>query len=171
MFAIDPVNLDAYQADPSAYFQNAALQLRGLLAGERDWVTNCAQFSAFVYQQFPRLNWAGFYLPDPSRDNSLLLGPFQGKVACIHIPYGKGVCGTAAITGEIQLVRDVGDFDGHIACDPESRSELAIPIRVDGQLRAVLDLDSPDLERFDEGDRAGMAALADVLVDGTDWSR
>lgn len=171
MFAIDPVNLDAYQEDKPAYYQTAARQLRGLLAGERDWVTNCAQFTAFVYQQFPRLNWVGFYLPDPRRTDSLLLGPFQGKVACIRIPYGKGVCGTAAVTGECQRVSDVNQFDGHIACDPESRSELAVPIRVKDQLRAILDLDSPDLARFDEGDRAGMTALSAVLASETLWSR
>lgn len=138
-------------------------QARGLLAGERDRVANAANFSALVYDALPDLNWAGFYFFD---GRELVVGPFQGKPACVRIAIGKGVCGTAALRRETQLVRDVHEFPGHIACDAASRSEIVVPlVDVSGELIGVWDVDSPRLARFDEDDRAGMEALAAVFVE------
>ncbi len=138
-------------------------QARGLLAGERDRVANAANFSALVYDALPDLNWAGFYFYD---GRELVVGPFQGKPACVRIAIGKGVCGTAALRRETQLVRDVHEFPGHIACDAASRSEIVVPlVDVSGELIGVWDVDSPRLARFDEDDRAGMEALAAVFVE------
>lgn len=138
-------------------------QARGLLAGERDRVANAANFSALVYDALPDLNWAGFYFYD---GRELVVGPFQGKPACVRIAIGKGVCGTAALRRETQLVRDVHEFPGHIACDAASRSEIVVPlVGVSGELIGVWDVDSPRLARFDEDDRAGMEALAAVFVE------
>lgn len=138
-------------------------QARGLLAGERDRVANAANFSALVYDALPDLNWAGFYFFD---GRELVVGPFQGKPACVRIAIGKGVCGTAALRRETQLVRDVHEFPGHIACDAASRSEIVVPlVGVSGELIGVWDVDSPRLARFDEDDRAGMEALAAVFVE------
>ncbi len=141
-------------------------QLSALIAGERDWLANLSQFSALIFDALPDLNWAGFYI---ARDDQLVLGPFQGKVACVRIAFGRGVCGAAARSGQIQIVPDVHAFDGHIACDSASRSELVVPIHVSGQLRAVFDLDSPLLARFDDDDAEGVSRLLEVLVAGTDW--
>jgi GAF domain-containing protein len=141
-------------------------QVRSLLEGERDWLSNLAQFSALVYQSVPGLNWAGFYM---ARGEELRVGPFQGKVACVRIPFARGVCGACASTREIQLVEDVHAFPGHIACDSASNSELVLPVVVGGQLAAVFDLDSPLTARFDAQDSRGFAAAIAVLVDGTDW--
>ncbi|MBY0368237.1 guanylate cyclase [Roseateles aquatilis] len=141
-------------------------QLQSLLAGERDCIANLAQFSALVFQAVPGLNWAGFYL---LRDARLVLGPFQGKVACVRIPVGRGVCGACAESLEVQLVPDVHAFPGHIACDSASNSELVLPVLVDGRLAAVFDLDSPQLARFDELDAQGFQAMVSTLVAGTDW--
>jgi L-methionine (R)-S-oxide reductase len=138
-------------------------QARGLLAGERDRVANAANFSALVYDALPDLNWAGFYFFD---GRELVVGPFQGKPACVRIAIGKGVCGTAALRRETQLVRDVHEFPGHIACDAASQSEIVVPlVDVAGELIGVWDVDSPRLARFDEEDRAGMEALAAVFVE------
>jgi GAF domain-containing protein len=142
-------------------------QVRSILEGERDWLANLAQFAALAFNAVPDLNWAGFYM---ARGEELVLGPFQGKVACVRIPLGKGVCGACARTGQVQLVEDVHAFPGHIACDSDSRSELVLPVIVDGMLRAVLDLDSPSLARFDTDDAHGFRAMLDVLVEATDWS-
>lgn len=141
-------------------------QLAALLAGERDGIANLAQFSALVFQSVPDLNWAGFYL---LRGNTLVLGPFQGKVACTRIPVGRGVCGACAETRQIQLAPDVHAFKGHIVCDATSNSELVLPVVVAERLMGVLDLDSPRLARFDADDATGMAALVAVLVRATDW--
>ncbi len=141
-------------------------QLHTLLHGERDGIANLAQFSALVYQAVPHLNWAGFYL---LRGATLVLGPFQGKVACVRIPVGRGVCGTCAATRHTQLVPDVHAFPGHIACDSASNSELVLPVLVNDRLVAVFDLDSPLLNRFDADDAAGFTALLATLVAGTDW--
>lgn len=141
-------------------------QLQALLEGERDGIANLAQFSALVYQAVPDLNWAGFYL---LRGETLVLGPFQGKVACVRIPVGRGVCGTCAATASVQIVPDVHAFPGHIACDSASNSELVLPVLVKGRLLAVFDLDSPLLGRFDEHDAAGFTALVATLAAGTDW--
>lgn len=140
-------------------------QLESLLADERDFIANAAQFSAFLYTQLEDLNWAGFYL---NRNEELVLGPFQGQIACVRIPFGKGVCGTAAATRETQRVLDVHEFPGHIACDSASNSELVVPLVKEGRLIGVLDLDSPSLARFSEADQAGIEALAAIFLRLTD---
>jgi L-methionine (R)-S-oxide reductase len=140
-------------------------QLQALLADERDFIANAAQFSAFLFQELSDLNWAGFYL---ARGDELVLGPFQGKVACVRIPFGRGVCGAAAASGETQRVEDVHAFAGHIACDSASNSELVVPLFKDGRLLGVLDLDSPRLARFSAEDQAGIERLAQVFIELTD---
>ncbi|MFJ4373840.1 GAF domain-containing protein [Pseudomonas japonica] len=142
-----------------------AAQLEALLSGERDFIANAAQFSAFLYNQVDDLNWAGFYL---NRDGELLLGPFQGQVACVRIPFGRGVCGAAAASLQTQRVEDVHAFPGHIACDSASNSELVIPLLKDGRLIGVLDLDSPKLARFGVEDQLGLERLAGIFLQATD---
>lgn len=142
-----------------------AAQLEALLADERDFIANAAQFSAFLYTQLDDLNWAGFYL---NRDEELVLGPFQGQIACVRIPFGRGVCGAAAQSRETQRVEDVHAFPGHIACDSASNSELVVPLVKDGRLIGVLDLDSPKLGRFAEVDQAGIERLAQIFLAATD---
>lgn len=134
---------------------------RAIVDGEPDAVANMANLSALIWQFLPQLNWAGFYR---MVDGELVLGPFQGKAACIRIPLGQGVCGTAAANGETQLVPDVHAFPGHIACDAASASELVVPVMRDGQVIAVIDLDSPVLNRFDADDAAGIEALAHAIA-------
>ena len=136
-------------------------QLESLLADEVDVLANLANCSALVAQSLPDLNWAGFYI---HRDGDLVLGPFQGKVACTRIPWGKGVCGTAAARREALRVDDVLEFEGHIACDAASRAEVVVPLEVDGEVWGVLDLDSPTPGRFTDADVVGLRALAAVLV-------
>ncbi len=126
-------------------------------AGESDAVANMANIAALIWQFVPSLNWAGFYR---AMDDELVLGPFVGKPACVRIPFGQGVCGTAAASGSIQLVPDVHAFPGHIACDADSRSELVVPVMGPAGLLAVIDLDSPETGRFDEEDAAGMELVA-----------
>ena len=138
-----------------------AAQLEALLADERDFVANAAQFSAFLYTQLDDLNWAGFYL---NKQEQLVLGPFQGQVACVRIPFGKGVCGAAAASLQTQRVEDVHEFPGHIACDSASNSELVVPLVKEGRLIGVLDLDSPKLARFSEADQRGIEALAAIFL-------
>lgn len=140
-------------------------QLEALLSDERDFIANAAQFSAFVYHELEGLNWAGFYLV---KDDELVLGPFQGKVACVRIAFGRGVCGAAAASRQTQRVEDVHAFPGHIACDSASNSELVVPLIKDGRLIGVLDLDSPRVGRFGEADQRGMEALAEVLLRASD---
>lgn len=142
-----------------------AAQVQALFADERDFIANAAQFSAFLYNQVDDLNWAGFYL---NRNEQLVLGPFQGQVACVRIPFGRGVCGAAAATRVTQRVEDVHAFPGHIACDSESNSELVIPLLKGGRLIGVLDLDSPKVGRFSEADQAGLERLAAVFLELTD---
>lgn len=129
--------------------------------GESDGVANMANVAALIWQFLPDLNWAGFYR---AIGDELVLGPFVGKPACIRIPFGRGVCGTAAATGATQLVRDVHAFPGHIACDGASASELVVPVVVDGRLVAVIDLDSPITARFDDEDAMGIEALASAIA-------
>ncbi|MCY1176653.1 Free methionine-R-sulfoxide reductase [compost metagenome] len=138
-----------------------AAQLESLLADERDFIANAAQFSAFLYSQVEDLNWAGFYL---NRDEELVLGPFQGQIACVRITFGRGVCGTAAQTRQTQRVEDVHAFPGHIACDSASNSEVVIPLVKEGRLIGVLDLDSPKLARFSAQDQAGLERLAEIFL-------
>jgi L-methionine (R)-S-oxide reductase len=143
-------------------------QLQSLLADERDFVANAAQFSAFLFNQVDDLNWAGLYL---NRNEELVLGPFQGQVACVRIAFGRGVCGAAAATRQTQRVEDVHAFPGHIACDSASNSELVIPLVKDGALIGVLDLDSPRTARFSEADQQGLEQLAAIFLEATDCSR
>ena len=135
-------------------------QLKSLVEGVPFLTANLANASALLWQEMEDLNWAGFYL---KRDGALVLGPFQGKPACIRIPWGRGVCGTAAAEGKTQRVENVHDFPGHIACDCASRSEIVVPLHGGGELIGVLDIDSPVEARFTEADRAGLEALCAVL--------
>src|SRR5437870_8249441 len=138
-------------------YRDLARQLAALIAGEPDPIANAANMAALIYHGLPDLNWAGFYF---RRGAELVLGPFQGKPACVRIPIGRGVCGTAAARAATVLVPDVHDFPGHIACDAASRSELVVPLIEAGAVLGVLDLDSPLPRRFDEHDREGCERLA-----------
>ena len=142
-------------------------QLAGLLAGERDGLANTANMAALLKEALPDLNWVGFYF---LRGQELVLGPFQGKVACVRIALGRGVCGTAALERRALIVPDVHAFPGHIACDAASRSELVLPLLKDGQLLGVLDLDSPLPERFDQLDADGLARALELLLASSDMS-
>ncbi|MBV8937944.1 MAG: GAF domain-containing protein [Alphaproteobacteria bacterium] len=144
-----------------ALYRDLARQLAALIEGEADFVANLANTAALIYHGLPDLNWAGFYLRGGAE---LVLGPFQGKPACVRIPIGKGVCGACAERGAAVLVPDVHDFPGHIACDPESRSELVVPLIENNRVLGVLDLDSPLPARFDELDCAGCEQLIGVLL-------
>jgi len=132
-------------------------QAEGLMSGQRHRIANAANLSALIFEALPDINWAGFYFLE---GDELIVGPFQGRPACVRIPLGKGVCGTAAATRSTQRVEDVYCFDGHIACDPASRSEVVVPLLLDGQLIGVLDIDSPVKGRFSAEDQAGLEALA-----------
>jgi len=143
-------------------YAKLADDLRALLAGERDLIANAANTAAQIWEALPDLNWAGFYL---LRDGELVLGPFQGRPACVRIAMGKGVCGAAAAARETQVVDDVHVFPGHIACDAASRSEIVIPLIRGGKLLGVLDLDSPLPARFDEEDRRGLEEAATVFLE------
>ena len=147
-------------ADKPTLYRELAAALESLVAGEPDAIANMANAAALIWESVPGLNWAGFYR---NVGGELVLGPFQGRVACIRIPFGKGVCGAAAASLLVQRVDDVNAFPGHIACDAASVSELVIPIVRDGHLLAVLDLDSPELARFDAEDEAGFVAIARLL--------
>lgn len=148
-------------ADKPALYRELGQALEALVAGEPDTIANMANAAALIRESLPDLNWAGFYR---NVGGELVLGPFQGRPACIRIEFGKGVCGTAAATRQVQRVDDVEAFPGHIACDSASRSELVVPIERDGELIAVLDLDSPNIGRFSEEDEAGCLALAEILA-------
>jgi len=143
-----------------------ARQAQGLLQGERDLVANAANLSALIWQIVPDLNWAGFYF---MKKGELVLGPFQGKPACVRIAIGKGVCGGAVARRETMLVRDVHEFPGHIACDAASNSEIVVPLIKNGRVHGVLDLDSPKLARFDEIDQKGFERLVSIFVAATDF--
>jgi L-methionine (R)-S-oxide reductase len=150
----------------SEQYRDLAASLESLLTGESDALANLANASALLAQALARINWCGFYL---LRGEELVLGPFQGKPGCVRIPVGKGVCGTAAARRETLVVPDVNAFPGHIACDAASRSEIVVPIREGGLLRGVLDVDSPELDRFDEEDRAGLERFVGLLVPLVNW--
>ena len=147
--------------DASAMYDELAKALEALVEGESDAVANMANAAALIWETLPDLNWAGFYR---NVGGELVLGPFQGRAACIRIPFGKGVCGAAAATLSVQRVDEVNAFPGHIACDAASASELVVPIVRDGELLAVLDLDSPNVGRFDAEDEAGCVALGAILA-------
>lgn len=155
-FAIDT---DAPKAEMYRDLVNAA---DAITRDEPDSVANMANVAALLWEYLPDVNWTGFYR---MLDGELVLGPFQGKAACIRIALGKGVCGTAALSGETQLVEDVHAFPGHIACDANSASELVVPVISNGKVIAVIDLDSPSLNRFDSDDAAGIEILAKILAD------
>lgn len=158
MFELNPTDF----SDKPAAYRELEKQLSALLGGERDFIANCANTAALLWHSLPDLNWAGVYR---LVGDELVLGPFQGKPACVRIRLGKGVCGTAAATRRTVLVPDVREFPGHIACDAASRSEIVVPLVKDGRLLGVLDLDSPKLNRFDAADQTGLERLAGVLVE------
>lgn len=145
----------------AAAYAELEKQLRALLHGERDFIANCANTAALLWHSLPDLNWAGVYR---LVDDELVLGPFQGKPACVRIKLGKGVCGMAAATRKTVLVPDVHKFPGHIACDAASQSEIVVPLLKNGELLGVLDLDSPTLNRFDVADQTGLERMAAVLA-------
>ncbi|MDZ7791940.1 MAG: GAF domain-containing protein [Xanthomonadales bacterium] len=142
-------------------YDELAQQAEGLLSGQKHRIANAANLSALIFDALPEVNWAGFYFLE---GDELIVGPFQGRPACVRIEMGKGVCGTAAATRATQRVEDVHAFEGHIACDPQSRSEVVVPLIVDGQVIGVLDIDSPRSGRFDEDDQRGLERLAEIYA-------
>lgn len=154
-------------ADKHAHYQELLSQARGLLEGESDRIANAANFAALIYHSLPGLNWAGFYFFD---GRELVVGPFQGKPACVRIALGRGVCGAAAQQRATQVIHDVHAFEGHIACDAASNAEIVVPlVDGDGGLIGVWDVDSPLVGRFDDADRAGMEALCRLFLES--WQR
>lgn len=149
--------------DKPALYAQLAQQAQGLLHGERDLIANAANLSALLYYGLPDVNWVGFYF---LKDGELVVGPFQGKPACVRIPMGKGVCGTAAARRESIVVPDVNKFPGHIFCDSASRSELVVPLVKSGKLLGVLDIDSAKHARFDEADRVGLEQQVQIFLAG-----
>lgn len=145
----------------AATYREIGAQLSGLFSGERNGLANAANMCALLYQMLADVNWVGFYF---LQDGELVLGPFQGKIACVRIPMGRGVCGTAAARRETLVVPDVNEFPGHIACDAASHSEIVVPLIQEGRLVGVLDLDSPNVSRFDDEDRDGLQAAAALLL-------
>lgn len=152
--------------EKASAYRLMAQQLRSLVEGCPLPLPALANASALLWDALPNINWAGFYL---MKGDTLYLGPFQGKVACTMIPVGRGVCGTAAATRQVQIVPDVHAFPGHIACDSASRSEIVLPMIVNQQLIGVMDIDSPYLSRFDELDAQGLGALCQILTDQMRW--
>lgn len=142
-------------------YDRLAAELSSLLAGERDLTANAANFSSLIYHALPDLNWAGFYF---EKEGELVLGPFQGKPACVRIRIGQGVCGAGAAKCETVIVTNVHEFPGHIACDSASNSEIVVPLMKDSRLIGVLDLDSPKPARFDQEDAAGLEELTRILL-------
>jgi GAF domain-containing protein len=161
MFAAAPLQ----NASPSELYPELLAQARGLFEGERDFTANAANLAALIFNALPDLNWTGFYW---LKEGELVLGPFQGKPACVRIALGKGVCGTAAQERRTVIVPDVNEFPGHIACDAASRSEVVIPLLQAGRVIGVLDLDSPKLARFTPEDALGLEALAALFLKATD---
>ena len=148
-------------ADKATLYSDMASALQGLVEAEPDGIANMANAAALIWESLPDINWAGFYR---NIDGELVLGPFQGRPACIRIPFGRGVCGAAAATLQVQRIEDVHAFPGHIACDSASNSEIVVPIVRDGKLLAVLDIDSPNRARFDEEDEVGCIRLAEIMA-------
>lgn len=155
-------DIEGESVNKSQQYHQIVTDVRAILSGETDMIANMANISAILFNNLQNVNWAGFYL---FKDSQLVLGPFQGMPACIRIPIGKGVCGTAASTMESQLVENVHEFSGHIACDTASNSEIVIPVIHSGQLIAVLDLDSPAFSRFDGTDLRYLSEVVDILID------
>ena len=148
-------------------YEHLSAQLSSLLADERDFIANAANFSSLLYHSLPDVNWVGFYL---LKNNELVLGPFQGQPACVRIAMGKGVCGTAAELKQTIVVENVHEFPGHIACDSASNSEIVVPLIRGGQLIGVLDLDSPGFSRFNDDDAKGLNKLVEILLERSDKS-
>jgi GAF domain-containing protein len=161
------VNNDYYPENKPELYSLLCRQLAALTEGETESIPNLANASALLWMALKDINWAGFYL---MKNGELLLGPFQGKPACIHIPVGRGVCGAAAAEGRTQLVDDVHQFPGHIACDSASNSEIVIPIRSGDKILGVLDIDSPVFSRFDSRDQEGLEEFVRVLERSCSWS-
>ena len=147
-------------ADKPTMYRDLASAVQGLVSGEPDAIANMANAAAVIFETLPDVNWVGFYR---NIDGELVLGPFQGRPACIRIKFGEGVCGVAAQTRQVQRVEDVHAFPGHIACDSASNSEIVVPLIRDGELLGVLDIDSPKHGRFDEEDEAGVVKLGEIL--------
>jgi GAF domain-containing protein len=147
-------------ADKPTMYKDLALALQGLVAGEPDAIANMANASALIFETLPDINWVGFYR---HIDGELVLGPFQGRPACIRMSFDEGVCGAAAKSRQVQRVEDVHDFPGHIACDSASNSEIVVPLIRDGEVLGVLDIDSPKFRRFTEEDEAGVVKLGEIL--------
>ncbi len=165
--SLEYLDLNLGAAKPERYEELRA-RVRALVQHETDWLANLGNAAAEVYAWLPNLNWAGFYL---MKGGELVLGPFQGRPACVRIAVGRGVCGTAVSTRTTQVVADVQAFPGHIACDVRSRSEIVVPVVVGGEVVAVLDLDSAATANFDEEDRQGLEALVADLLPHVDWAR
>jgi GAF domain-containing protein len=146
--------------DSATMYRDLASALHGLVEGETDAIANMANASALIFETLPDVNWVGFYR---NVDGELVLGPFQGRPACIRIKFGEGVCGAAAATRQVQRVEDVHAFPGHIVCDSASNSEIVLPLIRDGELLGVLDIDSPKVGRFTEEDEAGLRPVTDIL--------
>ncbi len=149
-----------------AAYRELRAQFAALFAGERDGLANAANMTAVLHETMAAVNWVGFYF---LRGSELVLGPFQGKLACVRIPVGRGVCGTAAAKRETVVVTDVHEFPGHIACDAASRSEIVVPLIQAGRLLGVLDVDSPEPARFDRDDGIGLEAAVEVLLESSDF--
>lgn len=149
-------------SDKPLFYRELAAQLQGLLSGEQDAIANAANASALIFQTLPDINWAGFYFLRSG--DELVVGPFQGKPACVRIALGRGVCGSAVAERRSIIVEDVTKAENHIFCDPDSRSELVVPLIRNGSIFGVLDLDSPTPGRFDEDDRTGVERLAEIYV-------
>ena len=147
--------------DKKEFYKDIEAQARALLASETDAIANAANLSALLFHTLPNLNWAGFYF---LRGDTLVVGPFQGKPACVRIPLGRGVCGTAAASKQTQVVTDVNACSDHIACDVDSRSEIVVPLICNGAVRGVLDLDAPITHRFDGDDQVGLERIAALWV-------
>ena len=148
-------------ADKPTLYADLASALQGLVAGESDGIANMANAASLIWETLPDINWVGFYR---NIGGELVVGPFQGRPACVRIPFGSGVCGVAAQTRQVQLVDDVHAFPGHIACDSASNSEIVVPIMRDGELLGVLDIDSPKYARFDADDEAGCVRIAEIMA-------
>ncbi|MCX4025280.1 GAF domain-containing protein [Endozoicomonas sp. SM1973] len=161
MFQLEPLSsVDNDKNNKTESYQQLLEQVKSLTQSEPNIIANLANISSLLFWQLTDINWAGFYL---NEGNQLVLGPFQGKPACIRIPVGKGVCGVAAATGEVQRVANVHHFTGHIACDANTNSEIVLPLKKQGQVKAVLDIDSPVFDRFDEQDQEGLLAIVSYI--------
>ena len=157
-----------YLSDKKECYKMIHSQLKALLENEPHLISNLSNTSALLNEALKDINWVGFYL---IHNDELILGPFQGKVACMHIPIGKGVCGTAVLKDETQLVKDVHEFPGHIACDEASQSEIVVPIHWNGKIVGVLDIDSPIINRFDNDDKEGLETVVQILEEMSIWKQ